>query len=147
MIERIYSLQCANCEKYSNFRIRGNEEIIVGVTLPDLSSRTWECPECSKVNNIAYEITEGSKPWPVMVYSTGIKMNWPKASKLKASKYKQYLGDAVYVDFNGQYIVLTAENGIEATNTIYLEGSVFESLKMYSKWLENTLEFERRKKE
>ncbi len=37
---------------------------------------------------------------------------------------KTYLGDAVYADFDGHFIVLTTENGICATNTIYLEPAV-----------------------
>ncbi len=44
---------------------------------------------------------------------------------------KAYLGDGVYVDNDGYSIVLTAENGIEATNTIYLEPDVFSSLLTY----------------
>ena len=37
---------------------------------------------------------------------------------------KRYLGDGVYVEFDGYALVLTAENGIEATNTIVLEPDV-----------------------
>jgi hypothetical protein len=44
---------------------------------------------------------------------------------------KLYLGDGVYVDFDGFHIVLTAENGVEATNTIYLEPDVLQHLEMY----------------
>ena len=45
---------------------------------------------------------------------------------------KQYLGDAVYVDFDGFHLIITTENGIEATNTIYIEfPSVFTSLLEY----------------
>jgi len=42
---------------------------------------------------------------------------------------KDYLGDSVYVELNevGQ-LVLTTENGYEASNTIYLEVEVFEQL-------------------
>jgi hypothetical protein len=42
---------------------------------------------------------------------------------------KRYLGDGVYVEMNeaGQ-IVLTAEDGIKATNTIYLEPEVCTAL-------------------
>ena len=37
---------------------------------------------------------------------------------------KKYLGDAVYAEFDGYSIILTTENGIAATNTIYLEPEV-----------------------
>ena len=46
---------------------------------------------------------------------------------------KQYLGDGVYAEFDqdrGQ-IVLTAENGIEATDTIYLEAEVYAALQRF----------------
>ncbi len=33
---------------------------------------------------------------------------------------KAHLGDGAYVDFDGFGLVLTAENGITATDTIYL---------------------------
>jgi len=47
---------------------------------------------------------------------------------------KQYLGDSVYVDRN-QYgqLVLTTENGMGASNTIYLEPEVYEALQTYVK--------------
>ncbi len=44
---------------------------------------------------------------------------------------KVYLGDSVYCNFNGYQIVLTTENGAEASNTIYLEGEVIASLLEY----------------
>jgi len=44
---------------------------------------------------------------------------------------KQYLGDGVYVDFDGFALTLTTENGIVATNTIVLEPEVFDSLSRY----------------
>lgn len=47
---------------------------------------------------------------------------------------KQYLGDGVYVEINKfDQIILTTENGYEATNTIYLEWSVWDSLMKYIK--------------
>lgn len=46
---------------------------------------------------------------------------------------KTYLGDGAYAEFDGYGIKLTAENGIEATDTIYLEPSVFDALVMFSK--------------
>ena len=47
------------------------------------------------------------------------------------SQEKVYLGDAVYAKNDGVHIVLTAENGIFATNTIYLEASVVGALADY----------------
>ena len=49
---------------------------------------------------------------------------------------KTYLGDAVYVELS-EYgdVVLTTENGIEATNTIILDSQVVNNLKL---WLEET---------
>ena len=41
---------------------------------------------------------------------------------------KTYLGDGVYVDFDGFAFVLTTENGIEVTNTIILEPEVYDAL-------------------
>ena len=44
---------------------------------------------------------------------------------------KTYLGDAVYVAWDGMHVVLTTEDGIEATNTIYLEPWVYEALERW----------------
>ena len=41
---------------------------------------------------------------------------------------KVYLGDGAYARFDGYGIVLTAENGIRATDTIYLEPEVYRAL-------------------
>lgn len=41
---------------------------------------------------------------------------------------KVYLGDGVYVATDDYGLVLTTENGIEATNTIYLEPEVYAAL-------------------
>ena len=46
---------------------------------------------------------------------------------------KQYLGDGVYVDFNGHLIMLTAVDLQGKTNTIYLEPHVYEALTDYVK--------------
>jgi hypothetical protein len=48
---------------------------------------------------------------------------------------KVYLGDAVYIDHDGYNVILTTENGYEATNTIVLEPAVLESLLSYVKQL------------
>lgn len=47
------------------------------------------------------------------------------------SKDKSYLGDGVYADIENGMIKLTTENGISATNTIYLEMEVFDALTKY----------------
>ncbi len=44
---------------------------------------------------------------------------------------KTYLGDSVYVDFDGFGIVLTTENGYGPSNTITLEPEVLEALTNY----------------
>lgn len=41
---------------------------------------------------------------------------------------KVYLGDGVYCEDDGHGIILTTENGIEASNTIYLEREVLDKL-------------------
>ena len=45
---------------------------------------------------------------------------------------KTYLGDGVYVGFDGHGIILTTENGLSVTNKIYLEPEVFAALKTYA---------------
>lgn len=44
---------------------------------------------------------------------------------------KHYLGDGVFVVFDGYGLILTTENGIDVTNTIYLEPNVYGSLLEY----------------
>lgn len=46
---------------------------------------------------------------------------------------KVYLGDGVYVEFDRapNMLKLTTENGIEVTNTIYLEPEVYTALVAY----------------
>lgn len=41
---------------------------------------------------------------------------------------KTYLGDGCYARYDGNGVVLTTENGVETTNTIYLEPEVYASL-------------------
>ncbi len=44
---------------------------------------------------------------------------------------KQYLGDGVYVDRDDRGLILTAEDGIQATDTIVLESEVWVALVRY----------------
>ena len=46
---------------------------------------------------------------------------------------KDYIGDGVYVEFDGFGIQATTENGIETTNTIYFEPQVLAALDRYLK--------------
>lgn len=46
-------------------------------------------------------------------------------------KEKEYLGDSVYVKNDGFGLILTVENGLMATDTIYLEPSVYQKLVEY----------------
>lgn len=50
---------------------------------------------------------------------------------------KTYLGDSVYVDFDGYHLVLTTENGGDASNTIYLEPTVYTALTRYVERINN----------
>jgi hypothetical protein len=45
--------------------------------------------------------------------------------------HKEYLGDGVYVDWNGYALILTTENGIRTTNCIELEADVYTHLTRY----------------
>jgi hypothetical protein len=44
---------------------------------------------------------------------------------------KRYLGDGVYADFDGHFLILTTEDGRSTTNTIYLEPEVLTSFYAY----------------
>lgn len=43
-------------------------------------------------------------------------------------KFKQYLGDGVYVQFDGYELTLTTSNGMQTTNTIVLQTEVYTAL-------------------
>lgn len=45
---------------------------------------------------------------------------------------KTYLGDGLYANFDGYQLVLTAEDGIRAHDTVYLEPSVYFALTQYA---------------
>lgn len=55
---------------------------------------------------------------------------------------KSYLGDGAYVNFDGYHVVLTAENGICATNTVYLDPWVLASFLEYIERLRKHLKME-----
>lgn len=61
---------------------------------------------------------------------------------MSKSKYADYLGDSVYADFDGHGIILTTENGIEASNTIVLEPSVLQAFARYQERLGHLLRVE-----
>jgi hypothetical protein len=44
------------------------------------------------------------------------------------SELKRYLGDGAYVDFDGESVILTTENGIAITNRIVLGLTEFQAL-------------------
>ena len=46
---------------------------------------------------------------------------------------RRYLGDGVYAAFDGDGIWLTAENGLAATDAIYLEPEVLGKLERFAK--------------
>lgn len=47
--------------------------------------------------------------------------------------FKDYLGDGVYVDFDGFSIEILTSDGITKTNSIYLEPDVLAALNRYQK--------------
>lgn len=56
---------------------------------------------------------------------------------------KNYLGDGVYVEYDGFGLVLTTEDGVSVTNRIVLEPEVWHSLEEYVKLLQDSSEAER----
>ena len=44
---------------------------------------------------------------------------------------KTYLGDGLYASFDGFHVVLTAENGISVSNTVYLDDHVLDALERF----------------
>ncbi len=49
----------------------------------------------------------------------------------KFLRERTYLGDGLYVSCDGAHIVLAANNGIEDTNTVYLEPMVLKAFEEY----------------
>lgn len=60
----------------------------------------------------------------------------PEPQKPQATPLRAYLGDGVYIEFDGFLLLLTTEDGIRATNTIVLEPDVWLALKAYVARLE-----------
>ena len=44
---------------------------------------------------------------------------------------KEYLGDSVYVSWDGVQVRLTTENGASASNEIFLESEIVQQLENY----------------
>lgn len=60
-----------------------------------------------------------------------------------STRYKTYLGDGAYADFDGYGVVLTTEDGIRATNRIVLEPEVLDTFEHWLTRLRERLAFER----
>jgi hypothetical protein len=56
------------------------------------------------------------------------------------SRFKDYLGDSVYADFDHGMIVLTTENGFGPSNTVALEPEVLAALDRYRERLKTLLQ-------
>lgn len=54
---------------------------------------------------------------------------------------KTYIGDGVYVEFDGYQLIVTTENGISVTNLIVIEPQIWSSLQHYVKSLEEKHNF------
>ncbi len=48
-----------------------------------------------------------------------------------SKKHKQYLGDAVYADWDGYHVILTVSDGVYDTDRILLDDQVMEQLINY----------------
>lgn len=55
-------------------------------------------------------------------------------------KFKDYLGDGVYADFNGFEIVLTTEDGISVHNIIVMEPAVVAAFDRYRERLKKVVQ-------
>lgn len=52
----------------------------------------------------------------------------PKVEGTNKISRKTYIGDGVYLEYNGYDLILTTEDGISVTNRIVLEPEVYTSL-------------------
>lgn len=55
--------------------------------------------------------------------------------KHKGVELKTYVGDSVYMDFDGCHYVLTTDNGQGTTNIICLEPEVLGNINRHAKWI------------
>ncbi len=53
------------------------------------------------------------------------------ADQPKPETSKDYLGDSVYVEFDGYGFEVTTNNGMGPSNTIYMEPQVIEALNRF----------------
>ena len=56
------------------------------------------------------------------------------------AREKSYLSDGAYVEFDGYYIMLTTENGIETTNRVALDEDGWVALRRYMDTLRKATE-------
>lgn len=54
-----------------------------------------------------------------------------------SKKHKQYLGDAVYADWDGMHVVLTVGDGTYETDRILLHDGVMEQLNNFYKKIQD----------
>jgi hypothetical protein len=68
---------------------------------------------------------------------------------IDSGKFKSYLGDSVYANYDGYHIILTTENGLpnDPSNKIALESGVLHALNRYSKNVIDLIQMERQKEE
>jgi hypothetical protein len=51
-----------------------------------------------------------------------------RTSCIDATQFREYLGDGAFVGFDGFNVVITAEDGVRATDVVYLEPRGYASL-------------------
>lgn len=73
-------------------------------------------------------MSNADKPTPDDYLAAGAYLDQHSATPVSR---KSYLGDGCYVEWDGYALVLTTEDGIRATNTVYLESEVYQALVDY----------------
>ena len=53
---------------------------------------------------------------------------------------KKYLGDGVYIEYDGFGMRLTTEDGLDTTNEIYIEPTVWKALLVYVEKLQTEMQ-------
>lgn len=56
------------------------------------------------------------------------------------TRTKVYLGDGLYADHDGYQLCLTAENGMDVSDTVYLDSEVWAALVRYVKRIHDAQE-------